>query len=63
MRDRIVPLTRASLADGGAANKLKEAFATEIIADIDPKHRNLADARETPALVGDSFARRSDSSR
>jgi len=48
MRDRIVPLTRASLAEGGAANKLKEAFATEIIADIDPKHRNLADARESP---------------
>src|SRR5262245_50206393 len=48
MRDRIVPLTRASLAEGGAASALKEAFATEIMADIEPEHRDTADARDTP---------------
>jgi hypothetical protein len=47
MRDRVVPLTRASLAEGGEASELKEAFATEIMADIDHEHRSTADARDT----------------
>jgi hypothetical protein len=42
MRDRIVPLTRASLAEGGAASELDEAFAADIMADIDHGHRKSA---------------------
>ena len=45
MRDRVVPLTQASLAEGGAARELNRAFAEELMADIDHEHRNADDDR------------------